>query len=67
MEEGKYVDVRLVVNFHEEKMLELLNDGYEVLGMTSTLHGALTHHILMAKRETLVTKTKKPSKVNANL
>ena len=71
MEERKYIDVKLVVGVNEAKTLEFLNDGYEVLGMTSTVYGATQHYILMAKRTPIeikskpaqMTKTKKPSKI----
>ena len=67
MESKKYESMKLIEGFREDKMLEYMNDGYEILGMTSTSYGALKHYILIAKRSKVVTNAKKPSKVKSKI
>ena len=65
MEEVKYIDVKLVAGADEVKLLGFLNHGYVVLGMTSTVIRSVQHYVLLAKREQVSTKVKKPSKVKS--
>ena len=65
MVKTKYKDIRLVEGFNQDKMLDWLNQGYEVIGFTSYVFGCERHTFLLALSESTVTETKKPSKVKS--